>query len=487
MKLLKDIIYGIRIKEIKGNTNIAVENVAFDSRKVNGLTLFVAVKGVNVDGHDYISTAEQNGACAIICESLPNNLSPNITYVTVPDSSFALGLVASNYYDNPSDKLKLIGITGTNGKTTSATLLYDLFRLLGHKTGLISTVNIKILHKTLPTSHTTPDAITINNVLAQMVDQGCTHVFMEVSSHALDQNRTAGLTFDVGVFTNISLDHLDYHPTFDHYINCKKKLFDNLKSDAFAIINFDDKHGETMAEDTNAKVYSYGLSGDRSYRAKMLENDISGLTVDIAGHEVTSRLIGEFNAYNLLVAFGVAGALGEDSITTLTILSNLKPPEGRFEYFISPSKITSVIDYAHTPDALENVLKTLNSLKKSNEKIITVFGCGGDRDRGKRPIMGKIAVEYSDQVIITSDNPRSENPSEISEEIAAGIPAVNEANYLVLNDRREAIKLACTSAFSGDIILIAGKGHEKYQIIGDETHHFDDLEVTIEILKKINK
>lgn len=487
MKFLKDIIYGVRIKEIKGNTNVAIENITFDSRTVNRFSLFVALRGSNVDGHQFIEKAEDNGACAVICESLPEILNPNVTYVKVPDSSDALSVVACNFYDNPSEDLKLIGVTGTNGKTTSATLLYDLFRLHGYKTGLISTVNIRIHHKTLPSTHTTPDSLTVNRVLRAMADQGCTHVFMEVSSHALDQNRTKGLMFDVAVFTNISRDHLDYHPTYDDYIKCKKKLFDSLTDQSHAIVNFDDQHGETICYDTKAQIHSYGMKGDRKFRAKMLENDISGLTVDIDGYEMTSRLIGEFNIYNLLVAYSVANCLGEDPMTTLTILSNLKAPEGRFEYFVSPSKITSIVDYAHTPDALENVLKTLISLRKGNEKIFTVFGCGGDRDRGKRPQMGLIAANYSDQVIITSDNPRSEDPDQINQEILSGLKPSQESKVLTISDRKEAIKVACTMAKTGDLILVAGKGHEKYQISGNEKIHFDDLETLVEIFKKNKK
>jgi UDP-N-acetylmuramoyl-L-alanyl-D-glutamate--2,6-diaminopimelate ligase len=487
MKLLKDIIYGVRIMEIKGNTNIAIDHVSFDTRDMAGLSLFVAVKGTTVDGHKFISKAEQNGACGIICEILPEEMKTNVTYIKVSDSSDALSVVASNFYDNPSEEVKLIGITGTNGKTTSVSLLNDLFRLLGYKTGLISTVNIKINHKVFPSTHTTPDSLSINKLLREMINQGCTHVFMEVSSHALDQNRTNGLFFDVAVFTNISRDHLDYHPTYDHYIKSKKKLFDNLSDSSHAIVNFDDHHGATICLDTKAKTHSYGIKGDRDFRGKMLENDISGLTIEIDGFEMISRLIGEFNIYNLLVTYSVAKCLGEDTMTILTILSNLKAPEGRFQYFISSSKITTVIDYAHTPDALENVLKTLVSLRKGNEKIFTVFGCGGDRDKGKRPIMGSIAVNYSDHVIITSDNPRNEDPELINHEVFSGISPNEESKVLTITDRKEAIKVACTMAKSGDILLVAGKGHEKYQIMGDEKIHFDDLETTIEIFKKINK
>ena len=484
MKLLKDIIYGVSIREIKGNTNIAIDNISFDSRGLNGLSLFVAVNGTSVDGHLFIKKAEQNGACAIICENLPKELTKSITYIKVPDSSEALSVIASNYYDNPSESLKLIGITGTNGKTTSASLLYDLFRLLGHKTGLISTVNIRIMHKIIPATHTTPDAISINRILREMLDHGCTHVFMEVSSHALDQNRTKGLFFDVGVFTNISRDHLDYHSSFDQYIECKKKLFDSLSEHSHAIVNFDDLHGETMTNDSKAKIYSYGLREERTFKGKMLENDISGLSVEIDGIQLTSRLIGEFNVYNLLVAYSVANCLGEDPMTVLTLLSNIKAPEGRFEYFVSPSKITSIVDYAHTPDALENVLKTLNSLRKTDQKIITVFGCGGDRDKGKRPQMGNIASLYSDHVIVTSDNPRSEDPELINKDVLKGVKLNQQSKVLSITDRKEAIKVACSMAEKGDMILVAGKGHEKYQIKGAEKIHFDDLEILIDFFNK---
>ena len=487
MKLLREIIYGVSILEIKGNTNIAIEKLTFDSRHVQNLSLFVAVVGSESNGHDFISNAENAGASAIICESFPENLKADVTYIKVPDSSSALGLIASNFYDNPSEKLQLIGITGTNGKTTCATILYDLFRLLGFKTGLISTVNIRVLHKTYPSTHTTPDAVRINEVLHEMVSAGCTHVFMEVSSHALDQNRTHGLKFKMAVFTNISRDHLDYHNSFDEYISCKKKLFDNLFDDAFAIINHDDKHGEIMGANTRAKVVSVGLKGNTDISCKVLENDISGLTLEINGHEMTSRLVGRFNAYNLLVAFAVGKYLGQDELSLLTILSSVKAPQGRFEYFLSDHKITAVIDYAHTPDALENVLKTLLDLKKGKEKVITVFGCGGNRDRGKRPLMGEIASRLSDQVLITSDNPRNEDPDSIINEIYHGVPSVLKEKVFTVTDRMEAIEMACNNASGGDIILIAGKGHENYQIIGNESLHFDDMENTIHIFKKLNK
>ena len=487
MKLLKDIIYGVSILEIKGNTNIAIEKVTFDSREVQNLSLFIAIVGTQSDGHKFIKNAEDSGASAIVCEQLPKKLNDDITYIRVPDSSLAIGLIASNFYDNPSEKLDLIGITGTNGKTTCATLLYDLFRLLGYKTGLISTVNIRVLHKTYPSTHTTPDALRINEVLHEMVSHGCTHVFMEVSSHALDQNRTSGLTFKVGVFTNISRDHLDYHDSFDQYISCKKKLFDGLSNEGYAIINYDDKHGETMGEDSNAQILSYGLKDSTDFKCKVLENDISGLTVEIDGHEVTSRLVGRFNAYNLLTAYAVAKCLGQDELSILTILSSVKAPQGRFEYFVSDHKITAVIDYAHTPDALENVLKTIVDLRKGKEKIFTVFGCGGNRDKGKRPLMGEIASKFSDQIIITSDNPRNEDPESIIENIYSGIPIKNQEKVLTIKDRKEAISVACKMASSGDIILIAGKGHENYQIIGSETLQFDDMENAVEILKKLKK
>ena len=487
MKLLKEIIYGVGIQEIKGLTNIAVEHITFDSRKVIKLTAFIATRGTQSDGHNYIQKAIENGACCIICEKFPAHFNPNVTYVKVSDSSNALGLIASNFFDNPSEKLKLVGITGTNGKTTSATLLYDLFRLLGYKTGLISTVSIKILHHTFEATHTTPDAIAINRTLNKMVQKGCTHVFMEVSSHAVDQQRISGLDFKVGVFTNISRDHLDYHSTFDNYIQAKKKFFDGLSDEAFALLNYDDNQGETMGMHSRAKIKSYGLHGELDFKGKVLENHFSGLSLIINGKEMVSRLIGNFNAYNLLVAFGVASCLGEDEMSVLTTLSSLKAPEGRFEYFTSESNIIIVVDYAHTPDALENVLKTIHAIKKGGESIISVFGCGGDRDKGKRPLMGKIASDYSNRVIITSDNPRSENPEIILEDINNGIDFEKQSNALSISNRKEAIKTACSMARSGDIVLIAGKGHEKYQIIGDNTSHFDDMETTIEILTQMKK
>ncbi len=487
MKLLREIIYGVSILEIKGNTNIAIEKLTFDSRKVQNLSLFIALVGSQSDGHDFIPNVEEAGVSAIVCESFPEKLRDEITYIKVPNSSSALGLIASNFYDNPSEKLQLIGITGTNGKTTCATILYDLFRLLGYKTGLISTVNIRVLHKIYPSTHTTPDAIRINEVLNEMVINGCTHVFMEVSSHALHQNRTHGLTFKMGVFTNISRDHLDYHNSFDEYISCKKKLFDNLSNDSVAILNYDDKHGETMGNNTSAEIVSFGLKGNTDISCKILENDISGLTIELNGQEMTSRLVGRFNAYNLLVAFAVGKYLGQDEMSVLTILSSVKAPPGRFEYFISDQKITAVIDYAHTPDALENVLKTLADLKKGKEKVFTVFGCGGNRDKGKRPLMGEIASRLSDRLIITSDNPRNENPEAIIDEIYDGVPSVLKDKVLTITDRAEAIEKACKMTSSGDIILIAGKGHENYQIIGDETIHFDDMENTINIFKKLKK
>jgi UDP-N-acetylmuramoyl-L-alanyl-D-glutamate--2,6-diaminopimelate ligase len=487
MKLLKDVIYGIRIEEVKGNTNVALENVSFDTREVQNLSLFVAIKGTNTDGHNFINKAEESGACAIVCQELPKILKDEITYIKVSDSAESLGIIASNFYDNPSDKLKLVGITGTNGKTTCATLLYDLYRLMGYKSGLISTVNIKISHKTYPSTHTTPNAVKLNELLSEMVDQGCTHVFMEVSSHALDQKRVAGISFDIAAFTNISRDHMDYHPTIDHYIGCKKMLFNSLKKDAFAIINKDDLYGIEMGREIRAKPIYYGLSEGADFLGKVIENNISGLSVEIDGMEMTSRLIGEFNAYNLLVVYSVARKLGEEALTILTVLSNLKAPDGRFEYIISPNKVTAIIDYAHTPDALENILKTLVSLRNSNQKILTVFGCGGDRDKGKRPLMGDISSLYSDHIFITSDNPRSEDPSTIIDEICTGIRYDKNKKVTVVLDRRQAIDQACNIAKSGDIVLIAGKGHEKYQIIGSEKIHFDDLEETIKIFKKIKK
>ena len=487
MKLLKDLTYGINIKEIKGSTNVAVDQLAFDSRKVVKFTLFVAVKGTQVDGHEYIEAAISSGAVCVVCQKTPEKIHKEVTYIVVQNSAKALGVLASNYYDNPSEKLKLIGVTGTNGKTTSVTLLFNLFRLLGFKVGLLSTVENKIHNEVVPSTHTTPSSLELNELLNKMVTKGCQYVFMEVSSHAVDQHRISGLTFQGGVFTNITRDHLDYHKTFDNYIAAKKGFFDLLGADAFALYNVDQSHGETMVLDTKAKVVSYGMNSVCDYKVKIIENRFDGMTLNLDGIEVDTKLIGDFNAYNLLVAYSVGNLLGYEKIDVLTTLSSLSAPEGRFQHITSKTNITSIIDYAHTPDALENVLQTINNIRLGKELVITVVGCGGDRDKGKRPIMAEIACRLSDQVIFTSDNPRSENPDDIISEMQKGVGQADQSKTLSITNRKEAIKTACSIAHGGDILLVAGKGHEKYQEINGEVIPFDDMEIVKENLKIMNK
>ena len=487
MKLLKDLTYGINIKEIKGSTNVAVDQLAFDSRKVVKFTLFVAVKGTQVDGHEYIEAAISSGAVCVVCQKMPEKIHKEVTYIVVQNSAKALGVLASNYYDNPSEKLKLIGVTGTNGKTTSVTLLFNLFRLLGFKVGLLSTVENKIHNEVVPSTHTTPSSLELNELLNKMVTKGCQYVFMEVSSHAVDQHRISGLTFQGGVFTNITRDHLDYHKTFDNYIAAKKGFFDLLGEDAFALYNVDQSHGETMVLDTKAKVVSYGMNSVCDYKVKIIENRFDGMTLNLDGIEVDTKLIGDFNAYNLLVAYSVGNLLGYEKIDVLTTLSSLSAPEGRFQHITSKTNITSIIDYAHTPDALENVLQTINNIRLGKELVITVVGCGGDRDKGKRPIMAEIACRLSDQVIFTSDNPRSENPDDIISEMQKGVGQADLSKTLSITNRKEAIKTACSIAHGGDILLVAGKGHEKYQEINGEVIPFDDMEIVKENLKIMNK
>lgn len=487
MKLLKDIIYGARIEEIVGVSNLAIEHVAFDSRKVRKCTLFIAVKGTQADGHGFINQAIENGAEGIVCEVMPVELKKGVTYIRVKNSSEALGIIASNFYENPSEKLKLVGVTGTNGKTTSVTLLYDMFRLLGNKVGLISTVQNKVHTEVVEATHTTPDAIQLNELLYKMVEKGCTYCFMEVSSHAVDQKRIAGVKFSGGVFTNITRDHLDYHKTFDNYIAAKKGFFDALSEDAFALTNMDDVHGDTMVLDTKADKHTYGVKNFADFKGKIIENRFDGLVLEINHKEVYTKLIGDFNAYNALVAYGVGILLGQNELDVLTTLSNLSAPEGRFQHIASKTGITAIVDYAHTPDALENVLKTIKNIRTGNEMVITVVGCGGDRDRGKRPLMADIACQYSDQVVFTSDNPRSEDPEMIIDEMKEGVSASDFRKTLSITNRKEAIKTACSISHTGDIILIAGKGHEKYQIVGDEVLPFDDMEIVVETFKNLDK
>lgn len=487
MRLLKDIIYGVRIENVIGSTNIAIEGIDYDSRNVVKFGLFVAIPGTQVDGHEFISTAISSGAVSIICEKLPEERAEGVTFIIVKSASKALGIIASNFYNNPSHQIKLIGVTGTNGKTTTVTLMYNLYRLMGFKVGLLSTVVNKIHNEVLDSTHTTPNALELNKLLSEMVEKGCTMCFMEVSSHAVAQNRIEGLRFAGGVFTNITREHLDYHGTFDNYIIAKKGFFDSLSNEAFALVNSDQSQSETMVQDTSAKVFTYGINSVADYKVKILENHFNGLHLNIDGQELYSKLIGRFNAYNILAAYSTAVLLGHDKIDVLTTISNLNSVEGRFEYVKSEKGVVGIVDYAHTPDALENVLKTIKDIRTGNEMVITVVGCGGDRDSGKRPLMGRIACQFSDQVIFTSDNPRTEDPNYIIEEMQKGVEPIDYKKTVAIPSRKEAIKMAVSIAHAGDILLIAGKGHENYQIVGDQTLPFDDMEVLNETLKVLDK
>lgn len=465
-----------------------MSGVQIDSRKVSHRAVFVAVKGAAADGHLFIDKAIELGALAIICETLPAELKEGITYVQTANSAEAAGLIAHNFYGQPSRKLKLVGVTGTNGKTTIATLLYKLFTCLGYQCGLISTVENMIGEKVIPSTHTTPDAVSLNELLKQMVEEGCVYAFMEVSSHAVHQRRIAGLEFSGGLFSNITHDHLDYHQTFDEYIKAKKGFFDELPATAFAITNIDDKRGAVMLQNTAAKKLSYSLRSMADFKGKILENDLTGLVMNINEQEVHFRLMGEFNAYNLLAVYGAAICLGQDKQEVLRCLSNTTSAEGRFDYIISPQeKIIAIVDYAHTPDALINVLATIKKLKKGNEQVITVVGCGGDRDKAKRPVMGEVACEHSDRVIFTSDNPRTEDPQQILADMEEGLSVSARRKYVSIVDRKQAIKTAIAMAKPEDIVLIAGKGHEKYQEINGVRNHFDDKEVVREIFELLGK
>ncbi len=483
MKLLKDILYKAGIIEVVGSTNVAITALSFDSRKIEKDSLFIAVKGTVSNGHIYIEDTIAKGAIAILCEDLPAGLNEKVTYIKVKDTTAAMGIVAGNFYDNPSEKIKLVGVTGTNGKTTTVTLLFNLFKKLGYKTGLLSTVKNQINNDVIVATHTTPDAIQLNALLRQMIEKGCTHCFMEVSSHAVVQNRIAGIHFTGGVFTNITHDHLDYHKTFDEYIKAKKKFFDGLGSDAFALTNRDDVNGEVMLQNTRASKHTYSLRSMAEFKCRVVENQFSGLLLNIDNQEVWSKLIGSFNAYNLLAVYATAILLKEDKINVLTTLSTLGSVEGRFQYVRTDNGVIGIVDYAHTPDALINVLKTINDIRTGNEQIITVVGCGGDRDKAKRPVMAKIAADLSSKVILTSDNPRSEEPEAIIKDMQIGIDGVNYKKTISITDRSEAIKTACSYANPGDIVLVAGKGHEKYQEIKGVKHDFDDMLVLQENLK----
>lgn len=487
MKLLKDILYKVALVEVVGSTNTAITAISFDSRKIEKDSLFIAIKGTQSDGHKYIDDTIAKGAIAVLCEELPENINEKITYVKVNDTTAALGIVASNFYDNPSEQLSLVGVTGTNGKTTTVTLLFNLFKKLGHKTGLLSTVKNQINNEVIPSTHTTPDAIQLNALLRQMVDKGCTHCFMEVSSHAVVQNRIAGVHFAGAVFTNITHDHLDYHKTFEEYIKAKKGFFDHLSSDAFALVNKDDANGMVMVQNSKASKKTYSLRAMADYRCKVVENQFSGLLLNIDNQDVWSKLIGNFNAYNLLAVYAIAILLKEDKTNVLTTLSTLGSVEGRFQYVRTDNGVVGIVDYAHTPDALVNVLKTIHDIRTGNEQVITVVGCGGDRDAAKRPIMAKIACDMSNRVILTSDNPRSEEPESIIQQMQKGVDGVNYKKAVSITDRNEAIKMACSVAKSGDIILVAGKGHEKYQEIKGVKHPFDDMLVLKDNLKLFDK
>jgi UDP-N-acetylmuramoyl-L-alanyl-D-glutamate--2,6-diaminopimelate ligase len=483
MKLLRDLLYKVTLENVIGLTNMAIDTLTYDSRKQMKFGFFVAVKGDVFDGHKFIDQAIEKGAIAILCQDLPETLNPKVTYVTVADSRKALAYVAANYFDHPSAHLSLVGVTGTNGKTSIATMLYYLFKKLGVKSGLISTIVNKIDDIEIETRHTTPDPIALNSLLRQMVDNGCSTCFMEVSSHAMNQERVRGLHFSGGVFTNLTHDHLDYHSSFHDYLLAKKKFFDNLDKTAFALINDDDKYGDKMVTQSQAKVTTYALKTEADYKGKIIESRFDGMLLNIDGEEVWVKLIGGFNAYNMLAVYGVASLLGYEKMDVLKVLSSLNPVEGRFQFLQSSKGVSAIVDYAHTPDALEKVLETIKEIRTGNETVITVVGCGGDRDREKRPIMADIASKFSEQVILTSDNPRSEDPTAIIEEMYAGVDASKKSRVLKITDRKEAIKTACTLARDGDIVLIAGKGHEKYQEINGVRHPFDDMKVLKETFK----
>ena len=487
MQTLQDILYKVRLKQVIGNTNVAIKSIAIDSRKVTEGCVFVAINGVHSDGHLFINQAIISGAVAIVCETIRSEIKEGITYIQVKDSSEAVALMAHQFYGEPSKKIKLVGVTGTNGKTTIATVLYKLFTKLGYTCGLVSTIQNLIGNEVIPATHTTPDAVSLNELLSLMVDKGCTHVFMECSSHAIHQNRIAGLHFAGGLFSNITHDHLDYHKTFDEYIKVKKKFFDDLPSTAFAITNSDDKRGMVMLQNTNAKKHTYSLKTIADFKGKILDNALTGLQMLVNEIEVHFRLIGEFNAYNLLAVYGAAVNLGEDKFEVLTTLSMLTGAEGRFDYVISRSKIIGIVDYAHTPDALENVLSTIKKLRKGYEQVITVVGCGGDRDKTKRPIMAQTACNMSDKVILTSDNPRSEEIADILKDMETGLDSAAKRKYISIADRKEAIKTAVSLAKDDDIILIAGKGHEKYQDIKGTKYPFDDKEILREMFELLEK
>lgn len=474
--ILTDILQNVILQKVVGNTEIQVNNIQFDSRKVEAGNVFVATRGTASDGHQFIPMAIEKGAVAVVCEEIPEEINPAVAYVKVESSSDALGKMASAWYGFPSSKMILVGVTGTNGKTTIATLLYQLFLQLGHKSGLLSTVCNYVNDVAVEATHTTPDPIELNELLAQMVDAGCEYAFMEVSSHAVDQRRIAGLEFDGAIFTNITRDHIDYHLTFENYLKAKKRFFDDLSVEAFALTNADDKNGLVMLQNSKAKKYTYSLRGMADFKTRILEHGFEGMLLDMNDKEVNVSFIGKFNASNLSAVFGAAVLLGQDELEVLRIISSLHSVSGRFETLHAPAGYTVIVDYAHTPDALVNVISTINNILQGNGRLITVVGCGGNRDKGKRPMMAREAVADSWKAILTSDNPRFEEPQDILNDMIAGLDPVQKAKSLTIVDRREAIKTACSLAQSGDVVLIAGKGHEDYQIIQGVKHHFDDRE-----------
>ena len=487
MITLKDILYRVSLEKVVGNTAVAFRELQFDSRKVGLDDVFIAIKGTQSDGHQFIKKAIDQGALAVVCQQIPKEIINGITYLQVQDTQQALAIMASHFYGNPSAELQLVGVTGTNGKTTIATLLYTLFTSAGYKVGLLSTIKVIIGATEHAATHTTPDSLAINKYLRQMVDAGVAYCFMEVSSHGIDQKRTEGLHFAGGIFTNLSHDHLDYHTSFKQYRDVKKSFFDGLPKTAFALTNADDKNGPVMLQNTKARKYTYALKTIADYKAQILENQLQGLLLKINNQELWVKLIGNFNAYNLLAIYATAEQLGLEELEILQLLSTLESVDGRFQYLVSEGKITAIIDYAHTPDALKNVLETINTIRSGNEQLITVVGCGGDRDVEKRPKMGAIAAQLSTKVIFTSDNPRSENPDTIIQHIEAGVPPQHYKKTIAISDRKQAIKTACQMANEHDIILVAGKGHETYQEIQGVRSEFDDRKTISELLIALNK
>lgn len=482
MKQLQNILYKVHLKQVQGSTDKTVAGIAIDSREVKNKFVFVAIKGEKIDGHNFIAKAIELGATVIVCEEIPNQISDDVTYLQVNNSHETVAVMAHQFYNEPSTKVKLVGVTGTNGKTTIATVLFKLFTQLGYKCGLISTVQNQIGSDIIPSTHTTPDAVSLNRLLIEMIAANCTHVFMECSSHAIHQHRITGLQFTGGIFSNITHDHLDYHKTFDEYIKVKKAFFDNLPSNAFAISNADDRRGEVMLQNSKARKVYYSLKSPADFKGRILDNALTGLQMLVNEIEVHFRLIGEFNAYNLLAVYAAAICLGEDKEKVLTALSMMTGAEGRFDYIIGSNLVVGIVDYAHTPDALENVLSTIKKLRKGHEQIITVVGCGGDRDKTKRPIMAQVACDLSDKVVLTSDNPRTEDAAEILRDMEVGLSSSAQRKRLSIVDRKEAIRTAVMMANNEDIILVAGKGHEKYQDINGVKYPFDDKEILKELL-----